>query len=477
MRAWLQVGAAALVVFGASWGGATWYWRATNQLPSTTDLVLYLVVLPLALMTAFVLARRALSTKDAAPAPAMPVTPDTGPATSTGMPALSMVAAALRTAHGNSAEELADALADHKARAALDEHLTDDDGYPILSARTTVTTDDVQDEFRVWLSEGTLLDPGFNEAQWRALALGSAVVGELAASAAAHSALHTAEAAMLDATSGVPMLQLVVLLPQGWNEAQRRTGTDWLRHSAAQWGWPLARISASVAPAGQLPAPTIAQLAHHAATSEEPLVAIVLACDSHISEASVRDLAAAGKLFTSTNQQGLIPGEGAAGLLLADARQAALIDAGDLPRLQCSAALRNASADTARKPDASVLTALGAQQLKGAALDGAGLAMLVSDSDLRTSRYMEIKELVKEAAPQLDTADEVQHTGIAMGACGAASYLAALALARHHAIELNAPVLCASAADPFARSVALIRPGGALAAVVPIPVLTPGATV
>lgn len=459
MRNWLHAGGAAVAIFGASWGGAVWYWRATNSLPAPVDLVLYLVVLPLALMTAFVLGRRAYSAADAAPAPVASAAPASAPAAPAGMPALSMVAAALRTAHGNSAEELTGALADNKARAALDEQLTNDDGYPILAARSTLDTDSVQDGFKAWLSAGTLLDPEFSEAQWRALALGSAVAGELAASAAAHSALQ-------DGDAETPALQLVALLPPGWNEAQRRTATAWLRHSAAQWGWPLARISASVAPAGQLAAPAIVQLAHHAATSEEPLLAIVLACDSHISEASVRDLAAAGNLFTSTNQQGLIPGEGAAGLLLADARQAALIDSSAHPRLQCAAALRAISADGARKPDASVLTALSAQLLTGAAPSD-GPSMLISDSDLRTSRYMEIMDLASQAAPGLDTAAEVQHTGIAMGACGAASYLAALALARHHAVELNAPVLCASAADPFARSVALVRPGTDLS-VVPI---------
>ena len=216
MRAWLQGALLAVLVFGASWGGAVWYWRATNRLPSPGDLLVYMLVLPLAVLGVFWLGKRMLSAASAAPAAvgsSSAAAPEQA-ATPAAMPALSMVAVALRTAHGANAQELAEALAANTARAELDPHLVDDDGYPILSARVQVDTDSVRDEFAEWLTQGTLHDPDFSDAQWTALTLATSVAGELASSAAAHSALQDGEATPGEVavhTTPVPTLQLIAL--------------------------------------------------------------------------------------------------------------------------------------------------------------------------------------------------------------------------------------------------------------------------
>ena len=47
MRPWMKAGLLVVLVLGLSWGGAIWYWRATNRMPANGDLAIYLVALPL----------------------------------------------------------------------------------------------------------------------------------------------------------------------------------------------------------------------------------------------------------------------------------------------------------------------------------------------------------------------------------------------------------------------------------------------
>ncbi|MEH6434577.1 hypothetical protein V7778_05880, partial [Massilia sp. DD77] len=58
MRGWLKSSFIALLVFGVSWAGAVAYWRTANRMPSTADLLAYMVVLPLSLLLAAWVGRR-----------------------------------------------------------------------------------------------------------------------------------------------------------------------------------------------------------------------------------------------------------------------------------------------------------------------------------------------------------------------------------------------------------------------------------
>ncbi|QNA98188.1 hypothetical protein [Massilia sp. Se16.2.3] len=77
---------------------------------------------------------------------------------------------ALRSPHGASAEELAAAIADGKARPDLDPELVDDDGFPVMSARSNDAVDEaLQEEIGEWLTEQGMAQLRWSEAQWRAL--------------------------------------------------------------------------------------------------------------------------------------------------------------------------------------------------------------------------------------------------------------------------------------------------------------------
>lgn len=459
MGAWIKGGLAALVAFALCWGGAIAWWQGAGRSPSNTELALLLLAAPLALLAAFLLVQRlrqpaAAPETDAAQAAAVqPAPPVAGPS-------LAVLAAALRTPHGAAPEELHEAIAGQRARGDLDPELLDDEGYPVMSVRAADPIDaEGREQLGQWLAAEGLGDPQLNDEQWRALGMATGVAAELAHHASAHPhALPEDGVAGAPLAPPVPPLQVMLALSGAWNEAQRNASAAWLRYVIGESGWPAGRVAVTVA-AQAAPGAAVSnwliQLAAQAA--ETPTMAMLLAGDSQIGEASVNALAAEGRLFAASRQQGLIPGEGAAGLLLADATQAALLGA-EPPHLHTVAAQRDDSADAARKPDATVLRRLGMQACMQGAIEPAAVAMLVADTGHRTSRMMELMELANKELAQLDPGADVLAAGSACGHAGAVPFVTALALAHRQALDRQAPVLCVSNEDPHHRSAVLVRP-------------------
>ncbi|GGY68537.1 hypothetical protein [Pseudoduganella albidiflava] len=454
MGTWMKGGLAALVVFGLCWGGAIAWWQGTGRSPSNTELAGVLLAAPLALLAALLLVRHLR--KPAAPEAAAGTADAATPAPPVAGPSLALLATALSTPHGAAAEELAKAIVDQLARSDLDPELLDDDGYPVMSVRVEDPAGpELREAIALWLGAQALPDPQFGDEHWRALGMVTGVAADLAHRAGAHPHALPEE---IDPKSPLPTLQILLALTGAWNEAQRSAAGAWIGHVVAESGWPASRISTSIA---AQPAPGAAvsnwliQLTAQAAGT--PTLAMLLSCDSQIGEASVNALAAEGRLFGANRQQGLIPGEGAAGLLLADATQAALFDSEPV-HLHTVAARRDDSADVARKPDAALLRSLGTQACTQAAIAPAKVAVLLADTGHRTSRLMELMELANQELAQLDAGTDVLATGSACGHAGAVPFVTALALAHQQALERQAPVLCVSNEDPHYRSAVLVRP-------------------
>jgi hypothetical protein len=87
----------------------------------------------------------------------------------------------------------------------------------------------------------------------------------------------------------------------------------------------------------------------------------------------------------------------------------------------------------------------------------ADVAMVVADTGAHGGRGRELLDSVA-ALPRLDPEHGVARVGIACGSCGVVSFIAALALARHHALARAAPVLCVSNEDAYRRIAALVGP-------------------
>jgi hypothetical protein len=417
-----------------------------------------LVMLPLLLLAAVWGGGKVAAQMAAAPAPA-DAAPGAPAATPAALAATSvMLAGALRMPHGASAEELAQAMLTKQARLALDPELADANGFPLLSGRVADVDELAQEELMAdWLGKQAG-QPRLEAEQLRALALAGDVAAELARAAT----LHPLLSAYLQAAPSAPappLLQLLPLLPDEWDQQQRALAADWLLHVVAEQGWPAERLALSVAGAGASAFQRMADLADLHVQSGRPYLCIVLACASHIGERSVAAWSARGALLTAANPAGQAPGEGAAGLLLADAGQAGLIDADAAVVLHRAAnGLRATSADARGRTDTELLAALGAQALLPAA-PGASVGLLAADTDHRASRVAELMGMAHAALPELDLASQVVSVAASCGSAGAVPALAALVLARQAcADQPGLHALCVSNQHSHQRGAILVGP-------------------
>jgi len=467
MRPWLSRTLVVVGAFAACWIGAVWYWRDTRRMPGTDDLVIYLLLLPLLLVLLWWAGRKlmaavgagaaAAATARSAGAAEPPPTPVIAP-----VAALTVLAGSLRLPHGDSAAQLADALLTRKANLALDPELLDESGYPILSGRIDgVDTAELQDSMAEWL-RAHYPDTELSDEQWRAVNLGAAVTADLAAELGPHPALP----AYLDAIEAgkppppLPALHVVTLLPPEWSDGQRAAASAWLRGTVARLGWPQARLAPPLLGVdGQQPLPLIDQLAAHTKRDGQPFLCLMVACGSRIGAASVQDWADRFILFDSNNPNGRIPGEGAAGLLLADAAQGALYQRDEAALMYpSSSAVRAASADTKPRGDAGLLAELAARAIATAGLDAAQVTLLTADSDQRASRMGELLHMASATLPELDLGSQVLSVASACGDAGAVSTVAALVLAQQQIASGAGPVLSVSNLDPFHRGAVLLTP-------------------
>lgn len=452
MGAWIRGGILTMLTFGACWGGAISTWRLSGRAPSNADLLTYLVALPLAVLAGVLLVRRFARARPAAPAPTAAAAPVPAPAAPARLPALALLDAAVRTRHGDAVDVLAAALDAHRACPDLDPELVDDAGYPTLSVRVPAAGDTIwRAEAEPWLVAQGLSGARFGDAHWRALALAGGVLDELADAAA--------QIAIGGAVTPSPLLRIVALAPSDWTDAQRAAAGAWLAHVAARAGWNPDDVAASPAPPGAPVAAALSflsLLAGQAGTEARPALTILVAFDSRIDQAIVDRMANEGSLLTAAHPQGRVPGEGAAGLLLAAPALAHELDA-RAPTLQAAAATRTAAANGPGRADAADLRRLADRVLSGCGVDPAAVCALVADADQRRDRILEAMTLAHEDLPHLDAGSDVTAAGPACGESGAVPLLAALALARHRVLEGADAVLCVGHADPVHLAAALVR--------------------
>ena len=453
---WLKYGAIVLTTFVVCWAVVIWYWNATEQNPAVGDLVLALLLLPMALLFALWGGHKVVSARTDSAASvadlAKPAAAASAATTTRAAPVLAVVATALRSPYGASVEELAGAIADNDARADLDPELVDDHGFPVMSARIDDAHDDMlQDEIAEWLASQDMPALNFTDEQWRAIMLATSVAGELASLAAAD---------CLPVEEPPPMLQLKLMLPQDWSVEVCRAATMWLGHTVSQYGWPDTAIARPEPERMHLTSPTgiLTQLLPTQSADHKPMVAIVIACASLIGQESVDRLAAHAALFNASTGRGQIPGEGACGLLLTDLRQAQSIHHAATVLLGPLCERRHdSSADDARRTDSALLLALVEQACQASDLAPSQIDMIVADTAHRPNRVLELMGLAAPAIPHIDAADDIVRIGVGSGSCGAVPLLTVLALAAHYAQERSAPVLCISNEDPHLRSAALVR--------------------
>lgn len=433
---WLAAGLLALLAFGACWTGAIVWWRSRTGDPGTGELMFYLFVLPGGLLCGALAAQKRLAAAPPAPTPEPVDAPAPMPAA---MP-VALLAAAVRSPYGATLDDLTDSLARNKARPALDAELTDEEGFPLLTARCPDAVDPaLQAEIVAWLGDAAT---DFSDEQWRALVLASSVTAELATALPLHFENDN--------------LRLAPVLPVDWPAGQRDAAGRWLQHIVVQHGWPAEHITIVPPNEADMSGTVPTTLLRPMATAV-PGLTLIVAGASHVGDATVQAWTIRQTLCTSTCPHGQIPGEGAVGMLLGNPAQGASTGIHFTVLDPIATARHAVSADEHRGPLPPVLPDLARATLTTAAIDASTLTAIVADTR-RTTLMLELMSFANTAAPQLTDANDVIAFGRASGTCGAVPALTALALASHYACDRNGPVLWLSNEDAFQRCAAIVRP-------------------
>jgi hypothetical protein len=243
---------------------------------------------------------------------------------------------------------------------------------------------------------------------------------------------------------------MLPLLPADWSEGQRDAAAAWLRHAAAQAGW---RGAIGTLMCGTDP------VAGMTAAGAAPGVTLVVAAASHVGEATVARWASEQVLFTAAQPQGMMPGEGAAALLLGGAALAGASDGQAVALLAPLAEGQVAEpADTCTRGTDRVLAGLVERTLADAGADTDGVAMIVADTGHRSRPVYELMEYAATTMRQLDGSTDIVRVGASSGACGVVPFVTALALGAHYAGARYAPVLCLANEMPGRRIATLVQP-------------------
>lgn len=457
-----RTGVVVLAVFAAAWTCAIVWWRVGNVTPGGTGMLVWLLAVPVAILVLLWIVARlrrrkaARAEEPAADAEAEPTTDDAAPR----QWPLGILAGEVNLGCGEGAQALAGRLAE-LPRPGLHPTLRDRDGLPVLAACSEdLDTTSVAD--RLPLGPGQRLV----EEHLRALALLEPVALELFDAAARllpplPQAAERVVAGLRRSEAPPPResgsVHVVALLPQDMPSSLRTGCDEWLRGLADDAGLDPRRSTFEVTCVSG--ADEIWQRLGRLVADEPAAGAdwqLLLAACSSIGERGLHALNTGGRLATAGNVEGLVPGEGAAGLLLRPEGSALPTGDGTVPALAAVHAGALEAGSNPRHAARATGNLLG--ELMGMGdVSRDDIAMVLSDADQRPSRSVEAAVASSAACPELDPAGDCPALGSASGHLGHVAPLALLALASARVRDAEAPVLALSVASAKARTAALVR--------------------
>jgi len=489
-----------LVITALVWLTTMWRWQSTQRDPSGTDLVLHLAVLPVVLTAGLVLAvwgvtrLRSYAVAPIVPAPVAAAPPAAPAVSAAGERGISfrVLASDVLVRAGSQWDGARTSIAEGECKPELDPQIKDDDGVAVFTApMPDLSTDTLADA----LLELTLPLAQAKPQEWvghetplqvlRALALLN--LGMAASQEAIESQWPVLSAAPLahrnKPAALPPSVSIRVGIPARWSPQSQQLATAWLQQRFDPF------IEAGLAAAGQSRAMAqstrpVVQLHVHPVDSADAFWLLmeqqlmhwqrdkeagllwVMATDSLVSEGEVAAMAAAQELFSGANQRGRVPGEGAAGLLLAsEAWPAATgIEAPAVRLHRANLLRRDKSADASGRVGAQVMQKTAADALQACACEPPQVAYLTTDADHRGSRTSEVYETLQELLPHLDPSDHTLRLGAGCGDLGVARLLACVALSARQVQETEKPALVLGAFPAFERFAVLVTPATAAAA-------------
>ncbi|MCK9985565.1 MAG: hypothetical protein AzoDbin1_02037 [Azoarcus sp.] len=444
----------AVLVTTLVWALVLGWWQAAGFEPSTIDVATHLVFLPATLLAGFWLLRAFIEHLRLSPPSAANAHPPPAPETSglqtsaasspTRRPDALLIAFALQCAHGTDPAQVLDA-GRHGCAPPLDDHLRDAHGFPVFAARVADLSPEALDE--ALYDRAVDLSQPNREEERRALAMLHMTLPRALDEIAESITLHPAA-----------IRSVFWLSDRDWPDEQRARHAAWLQRK-------------HLAPRGIAPADV--QFRHvqddaHAFEiiddvtaalnrQESPAVALVMGAVSHVGEGTVANWEAGSHLFTAHTQDGRIPGEAAAVLLLANPAGAALVRRVPSPRLSRAASGRSARAgDAEATTDGSLLGSLIDGILADMHLDAAHIANVLADADHRAPVTKELLRTLSERFPALEPLSDTISLGPATGFASPIGGLVALLCAAEAANAADGLALCLTCQSPNARAAMIV---------------------
>ncbi|WMJ69526.1 hypothetical protein [Stenotrophomonas sp. 24(2023)] len=458
MAGWLGKAASVVMVFIATWGATILYWRSSGTVPTGMQMLAYLGLLPVGLSGAgFMLrgaARRGVDAaldKAAADDDALPAEPAAGKAVP---PSVALLGSAMNLGLGLPPTALL-ALAAAPPRPSLDGRFRDTRNLPVRMSAAT----DLQ-ELDVLQVRQDGIDTAAHER--RAMALLQPVLDELLE--AAGNALPPLEVAEEVVVAGLRrrderpvgnVLTIELVVPAIWSDALRHWAQDWLLAQAGQAGLDARRFDVRVT---TLDGPREAwghasRLIDLLADGGTARWHLLLACASCIDDAIVANWLASGELATAQVPDGRVPGEGAAGVLLASPA----LGTDGAARLWRPQLLRADQVEATRPAEQRrQLAALATQWLAALPADGAALQFVLHDADHRGDLMVDAAAITSALNPDLDFSPQSLALAVSAGELGPVLPLAQLALAQAQLHRQPGPVLLLGVADAQQRLFGLL---------------------
>ena len=481
MQSWLMRSLFIGGIFSLVWLAVIYHWSTNNRMPNGTDVAIYFVVFPIGILIAIWLSLKVWSfatgtgaAKENAASSTKLADADLAASENLAVNertlSIAVLASAIRTAHGSSAEELTANIKASEARLDLDPELTNQDGFPVLTGRIAGIDEIAQGEaLSSWCRTIGRAEEDWNTEQLRTIAIGSEVVIELAQQIVKHPELEPYITALAKNRElpALPMLQLMVLLPANWSDEKRQIAVDWFFHLIQQQGWPSEKISfRPVLESSYTRALAIIDqlmlASFHMQTPLQTFFSMVIACESHLGEETIQSWEDAGKLFVGKNADAgktQMPGEAAAGVLLADATQAQLMALETNVRLhRIGQYRRSKSIDDRGNVADTMVQEMVQNALAMSKISADKICLISADTDQRSTRIVELMGLGTKLFPDLDPNTQYVKLASHCGDMGVVSSLAALVLGHFQVVSEVAPALCISNIDTHDRTVALLSP-------------------
>lgn len=467
MRSWLKLMLLAGFIVFAVWLLVIFYWRSSMHMPSTSDVVTYLVLAPVVMLLSVFLIRRlglhlisiaGSATANAGATPHLNADQDI-PSLLPGREwTLFILLGSMISKYGHTADDLATAISSKQTKFELDKQLVDSNGYPVLSSRIADLEDaELFSQFEQWRVVRGLSGEVWEPEDKRAISLAHDVFMGLVNELLSHPQLSVLKA---DVDANIkdcdwPTIYLISILPSRWTERQKQSVSHWFADLIVRQEWPAEKFA--IHPLSTLnnadPLIVLDRLNVQVHQQDVSGLFILMASESFLGEKIFAAWQAGKQRFVGLDKAGRIPGEAAGGLVMADKLWADRMAIEPMVRVhRVAQRKRDKSADDAGriKPDTLIATIQDALMIAGVNADQ--IAALSADTDARASRVGELFEALNEVVPDMDLDANCFRLEADCGALGDVSGLAALLTARQKVIETEQAVLCVCNNDGFARS-------------------------